>query len=90
MVYHVNSSLYPYVKDGETLYNVYNNNTSLESLYGTVDYLIEYVLTEDGSFVYGKGDSLPDTYTDSGELLGYTFTVDSLTYTQATITFVAK
>ena len=90
VVYHVNSSLYPYVKDGETLYNVYNNNTSSESLYGTVDYLIEYVLTEDGSFVFGKGDTLPDTYTDSGELLGYTFTVDSLTYTQATITFVAK
>ena len=90
VVYHVNSSLYPYTEDGETLYNVYNNNTSLESMYGTVDYLIEYVLTEDGSFVYGKGDTLPDTYTDSGELLGYTFTVDSISKNNVTITFKAK
>ena len=90
VVYHVNSSLYPYTKDGETLYNVYNNNTSADSMYGTVNHLIEYVQTKDESFVFGKGDTLPSTYTDSGELLGYTFTIDSISKNNVTITFKAK
>lgn len=90
VVYHVNSSLYPTLKDGKTVYDVYNNNTSAESKYGTVNYLIEYIQTDDGDFIFGKGDILPDTYTDAGELLGYTFRVDSITESKVTLTFTNK
>ena len=90
VVYHVNASLYKQVSDGETYYDVYNNNTdvSSEDGYGTADNLIEYVKSTDGGYVYTKGDSISaNTKDDQGNKLAYTFTVDSLTSTSATITF---
>ncbi len=98
VVYHVNASLYKEEYDGETYYDVYNNNTDSSDDYGTTDDLIEFVKctsTEaDGTFTYIVGDSLSSTLTDDqGNKISYTFTVDSLTNTtetttgQATLTF---
>lgn len=87
LVYHVNSTLYSEVLDGETYYDVYNNNTDPSDEYGTVNNLIEYVKTSSGDFVFTTGDSLPSTYDDSGNKLGYTFTVDSISGDSATLTF---
>ena len=90
VVYHVNSSLYGDSEDGKMLYDVYNNNASPSSKYGTVNNLIEYVKSANDTFTYSVGDTLPDTYLDSGEMLGYTFTIDSVTENKVTITFEAK
>ena len=90
VVYHVNASLYKEVSEGETYYDVYNNNTdvSSEDGYGTADNLIEFVKSTDSEYVYAKGDSISaNTKDDQGNKLAYTFTVDSLTSTSATITF---
>ncbi|MBO7177667.1 MAG: hypothetical protein J6V69_01045 [Clostridia bacterium] len=84
LVYKVNASLYKEVYEGETYYDVYNNNTDPSDNYGTADNLIEYALTSGGEYVYGVGDSL----NESG--LPYTFTVDALSDTTATITFTKK
>ena len=89
VVYHVNASLYKEVLDGETYYDVYNNNTdpSDENGYGTQDNLIEYV-TAGGEYVYGVGDTLPNSVTDdSGNKLSYTFRVDAMSGDSVTITF---
>ncbi len=85
VVYHVNASLFKEVYDGETYYDVYNMNTSGSD--GTVDNLIEYVESSSGTLTYVAGDTLPSVTDDSGNLLGYTFTVDELTDNTATITF---
>ena len=90
LVYHVNSSLYTEEIDGETYYDVYNNNTDPSDQYGTEDNLIEFVKSSEGKFTYAVGDSLPTTTDDQGNALGYTFTVDSLTDGVATITFTKK
>ncbi len=90
VVYHVNASLYCDTSSGEEVYNVYNNNTSASTKYGTVNNLIEYVLSDNDTYTYAKGDVLPDTYLDSGEMLGYTFTVVSVSEDNVTITFTAK
>lgn len=90
VVYHVNASLYQEVLDGETYYDVYNNNTdpSDPDGYGTEDNLIELLKAGYGSYVYGVGDSLSSSVTDSqGDKIAYTFTVDSLTEQSATLTF---
>ncbi len=87
VVYHVNAALYSEIYDGETYYNVRNNNTDPSDEYGTEDNLIEYVLNGADTYTYVAGDSLPSTTTDEGRRLGYTFTVDSLTGDSATITF---
>ena len=73
--------------DGETYYDIYNNNTSPSDDYGTEDNLIEYV--QNGSdYIYGVGDSLStNVKDDSGEALGYTFVVNSVDEDSASITF---
>ena len=90
VVYHINSSLYAEEYEGETYYDVYNNNTSAKDEYGTQDNLIEYVLSSEGNYTYVAGDSLPTVTDDSGNVLGYTFVVDALTQEYATITFTKK
>lgn len=90
VVYHVNASLYVDTEDGETYYDVYNNNTNPDDPdgYGTENDLIELVECANGGYVFGLYDCLStDTYTDSGEKLAYVFTVNSFIGDQATITF---
>ncbi len=87
VVYHVNSVLYKDVQDGETYYDIYNNNTSPTDDYGTEDNLIEFVKTAGGNYVFTVGATLPTVTDDFGDELAYTFTVDSLTADTATITF---
>ncbi|MBQ8394600.1 MAG: hypothetical protein IJX49_03410 [Clostridia bacterium] len=90
VVYHVNASLYKEVLDGETYYDVYNNNTdpSDPDGYGTEDNLIELLESGDGAYVYEVGDSLSSSVTNSqGDKIAYTFTVDALTGDSATLTF---
>ncbi len=87
VVYHVNASLYGWDYNGETLYDVYNNNTDASDEYGTEDNLIEFVKSADDTFTYVVGDSLPTVTDDQGNALCYTFTVDALTADSATLTF---
>ena len=89
VVYHVNASLCAETIEGETYYDVYNNNTDASDPdgYGTENNLIE--LVKNGSdYVFEQGDSLSgNTALDSGEKIAYTFTVDALTEDSATVTF---
>ena len=87
VVYHVNASLYKEDYEGETYYDVYNNNTSPSDDYGTENNLIELVTSDEGNYTFVVGDSLPTVTDDSGNTLAYTFTVDELTEDAATITF---
>ena len=89
VVYHVNASLYKEVIGEDTYYDVYNNNTDpSDPDYGTEDNLIELVSAGYGSYVYGVGDSLSSSVTTSqGDKIAYTFTVDALTDSSATLTF---
>ncbi len=92
VVYHVNASLYAQSYGDETYYDVYFNNTDPSDQYGTEENLIEFVKHPDGEdmiYTYVEGDSLPSISDDAGNALGYTFTVDSLTQTSATLTFKA-
>ena len=83
LVYRVNASLC-FMNEG---YYVYNNNTDVSDPTGTEDNLIEFAKTSDGSFIFGVGDK-PESLKDStGNSIGYTFTVNSLTSTSATVTF---
>ena len=50
----------------------------------------KFVTDDDGSFVFGVGDTLPSVSTDSGETLKYSFEVISLTSSAATVKFTAK
>ena len=90
VVYHVNATLSSETSDGETYYDVKNNNTDPSDDYGTEDNLIEFVKTAGGSFTYVAGDTLPAVKDDNGKNLGYTFTVDSLDADTATITFTKR
>ena len=88
VVYHVNASLYSEVYDGETYYDVYNNNTDASDQYGTEDNLIEFVKSTDDTFTYIVGSTISASTKDSnGNTIAYTFTVDALTAEKATITF---
>ena len=92
VVYHVNASLYAQSYGDETYYDVFFNNTDPSDQYGTEENLIEFVKHPDGEdmiYTYVEGDSLPSISDDAGNALGYTFTVDSLTQTSATLTFKA-
>jgi VCBS repeat-containing protein len=73
----------------ETHYTIYNTNTDASNnTYGTEDNLIEFVLSSAGNYVYRAGDSISaNTKDDQGNKISYTFTVDALTSTTATITF---
>lgn len=90
VVYHVNASLYKEVIDGETYYDVYNNNTDGSDEYGTEDNLIEFVKSANDTFTYIAGDTMPTTIDDNGNALIYNFVVDSLDGETATITFTKK
>ena len=91
VVYHVNASLYSEVYDGETYYDVYNNNTDASDQYGTKDNLIEFVKSAGDTFTFIVGDTLPNNVVDdNGASLKYTFTIDVLTSDYATITFTVK
>ena len=90
VVYHVNATLTSENYDGETHYDIYNNNTNYSDEYGTKDNLIEYVKSGNDTFTYIVGDSLPQVTDDNGNLLSYTFTVDSLDGEYATITFTKR
>ena len=90
MVYHINSALFVEEDEyGDIYYDIYNNNTSYgdSNGYGTVDNLIEFVKSASGNYTYVEGDMLTSVTDDFGNKLGYTFTVDSLTEDEATITF---
>jgi hypothetical protein len=87
VVYHVNATLYYEDYEGERYYDIYNNNTSPSDSYGTENNLIEFVLSGDENITYIAGDSLPETKTDSGDALEYTFTVVSIEENSATVTF---
>ena len=87
VVYHVNAALYAENYDGETYYDIYNNNTDYSDDYGTKDNLIEFVLSESDTYTYIVGDTLPTVTDDNGNKLCYTFTVDALDGEYATITF---
>ncbi|MBO4940449.1 MAG: hypothetical protein J6D30_05485 [Clostridia bacterium] len=89
VVYHVNATLYKEVLGNDVYYDVYNNNTDVsdESGYGTQDNLIELVEKGWSSYVFTQGDSLPAVENDQGNTIAYTFTVDKLTDTTATLTF---
>ena len=92
VVYHVNASLYREEIDGETYYDVYNNNTDASDPngYGTEDNLIEFVKSGEDTFTYVVGSTFTNVTDDNGDVLGYTFTIDSLTSDSATITFTAQ
>lgn len=90
LVYHVNATLYREQQDGKVYYDVYNNNTDASSESGTQNNLLEYVLTGDGDYTYTVGDALGTVYNDSGDALGYTFTVDAIDGESATLTFTKK
>ncbi len=90
IVYHVNAALVSETLDGETYYNVENNNTDSSDEYGTEDNLIEFVTHQNGTYTYVAGDTLPTVKDDNGKQLGYTFTVDSLSSDRATITFTKR
>ncbi len=90
LVYHVNASLYFEEQNGDVYYDVYYNNTDPSDPGGTGENLIEFVKHLDGEeeiYTYVVGDSLPAVTDDSGNALGYTFTVDSLEDGAATLTF---
>lgn len=87
VVYHVNATLSKETIDGETYYDIANNNTAASDDYGTTNNLIEYVLNGRREYTYIVGDRLPITTTDKGRKLNYTFTVDELTSEKATLTF---
>jgi hypothetical protein len=88
VVYHVNSTLYKEVYDGENYYDVYNTNTDASSEGGTENNLIELVKSPEDTYTYVVGDSLSANITDDhGAKIAYTFTVDALGEDFATITF---
>ena len=87
LVYHVNASLYKEVLDGETYYDVYNNNTNASDEYGTENNLIEFVKTAGDTFTYVAGDTSPTIIDDNGKALAYSFVIDSIEGDTATITF---
>ena len=89
LVYHVNATLVKQSYGGETYYFFANTNTDpSDENEGTEDNLIEFIRLSKSSYVYGVGDSLSsNTKTDTGAKIAYTFTVDALTDTTATLTF---
>ena len=90
LVYHVNASLIKDSYDGEVFYDLAYNNTNYIDDYGTLNNLIEYVKSEDDTYTYVVGDSLPTVTNDRGRVLEYTFTVDALEGDTATLTFTKK
>ncbi|MFA6829380.1 MAG: hypothetical protein WCR67_01545 [Bacilli bacterium] len=86
VMYHVDASLIKYdnltLMDGSQAYDVYNTNSS-----SSENALIELV-KNGSSYVYGVGDTSSSTIKDNNdETLGFTFTVNSLDTTKASLTF---
>ena len=90
VVYHVNATLCSEDYDGETYYDIYNNNTDYSDEYGTKNNLIEFVLSGNDTYTYIVGDTLPTVIDDNGITLGYTFTVDDINGEYATLTFTKR
>ena len=90
IVYHVNASLYREVYEGETYYDIYNNNTDASDYYGTEDNLIEFVKSGEDTFTYIVGSTFTNVVDDNGNVLKYTFTVDALTSDYATVTITKR
>jgi M6 family metalloprotease-like protein len=86
VVYHVNASLYLDEVNGKQGYSVFNTNTDPSDEFGTVYNLIEFVYTDYGAYTFIEGDTLPTVTDDNGDLLIYSFTVNSIDEDCATIT----
>jgi hypothetical protein len=84
VVYHVNSTLR---SEASGYYNVHNNNTDPSDEIGTENDLIEYVKSAADTYTYVEGDRLPTVIDDNGNTLGFTFTVESLTDSEAILIF---
>ena len=90
VVYHVNATLASEVYEGETYYYFANSNSDASHEYGTVNNLIEFV-TNGSDYVYTVGDSLSSTVKDDNNVkVPYTFKVDSIDSTKATLTFTVN
>ena len=88
VVYHVNASLYAEELDGETYYDIYNNNTDGSDKYGTYNNLIEFAFNREGNIVHTVGmTSSNTTIDDNGNKISYIFTVDKIEGDIATLTF---
>ena len=93
VMYHVNASLEKYIWENENgieedYYYLYNSNTDSSDEYGSEDNLIEFCKPSSNDYVYTAGtSSSANLIDDFGNKISYTFTVDSLTSTEATITF---
>ena len=88
VMYHVNASLEEYILENNPYYNIYNTNTDPSDEYGTEDNLIEFCKSTSNTYVHTTGTSSSANLVDDlGNKISYTFTVDSLTSTEATITF---
>ena len=93
VMYHVNASLEKNKEQNgygeyETYYDVYNSNSDLNYYYGTEDNLIELCKSSSDTYVHTVGvSSSANLVDDLGNKISYTFTVDSLTSSEATITF---
>lgn len=86
VMYHVNSSLYKELYEGEIYYDVYNNNDQ-GGQYKTPNNLIELVKTN-GSYVLGANATSSSSLTDDeGNKISYSFKVNSLSNGKANITF---
>ena len=89
VIYHVNASLYYEEYESETLYQLNNDNNSGSS---GKNYLIELVginigIFEVPYFIFTEGMTVGGMIDDSGEILDYIITVDSLGSEKATLTF---
>jgi hypothetical protein len=61
--------------------------------YDPADFTNKTITLDESNFhnyIFGSGDTLPLTYDDSGNALGYTFTIENLTGSSATITFTKR
>ena len=89
LVYHVNASLYFEEYGDDCYYYLNNDNTSSNDNAPDDNLLLEYVL-EDKDYslriAYTNGSTMADQTDDTGELLGYTFTVNYLSSGGAKIT----
>lgn len=90
LVYHVNAVLYKEIYDETVYYDVYNTNTDASDEYGTEDNLIELIPSAKDAYTYVVGDTLPEVVDDFGDTLAYTFVVDALTASTATVTFTKR
>lgn len=88
VVYHVNASLYYEKASVKTYYYLNNDNASFAEQYNSVKHLIELKRCKSPyGYSFTVGTTLPQLKDDLGNLLEYTFKVDSLSDDKATITF---